>query len=89
MESVDWGIGTVNCCVFQKNGMMEEGGHQDGAINLSTVREAASKEDQHLNGDITHNGENGHDSALPSQPPRVGFLALWVWVWWVCVPFVK
>ena len=55
---------------------MEESGHQDGAINLSTVREAASKEDQQLNGDITHNGENGHDSALPSQLPRVCFLAL-------------
>ena len=64
--------------------MMEESGHQDGAINLSTVREAASKEDQHLNGDITHNGENGHDSAVPSQLPRVSFLVLCVCVC-VCV----
>ncbi|XP_070193273.1 uncharacterized protein [Littorina saxatilis] len=62
----------------QKNGMMEDSGAQpqsqqdlEGAINLSTVREAASKGDHHLNGDITHNGENGHDAAaLPLQLPQ-------------------
>ncbi|XP_070184866.1 forkhead box protein P2-like isoform X2 [Littorina saxatilis] len=58
--------------------MMEDSGAQpqsqqdlEGAINLSTVREAASKGDHHLNGDITHNGENGHDAAaLPLQLPQ-------------------
>lgn len=54
----------------QKNGMMEDSGHQEGAINLSTVREG-SQEEEHVNGDITHNGHNGHDPGLPQPPPRI------------------
>ncbi|XP_025106714.1 forkhead box protein P2-like isoform X2 [Pomacea canaliculata] len=56
---------------FQKNGMMEGGGHQEGAINLSTVRDPSKDVEEQMNGEVTRNGENGHDT-VPQRIPGKG-----------------
>lgn len=52
---------------------MEGGGHQEGAINLSTVRDPSKDVEEQMNGEVTRNGENGHDTVPQRVSVACGF----------------